>query len=43
MKFGGHGFSHILLNTIPQMMRRGYSQEDIDQIIIKNPKTWLTL
>jgi len=43
MKFGGHGFSHILLNTIPQMMRRGYSISEINQIIIANPAQWLTL
>lgn len=43
MKFGGHGFSHILRNTIPKMINRGYSQQQIDQIMIENPKNWLTV
>lgn len=43
MQFGGHGFSHILLNTIPKMQMRGFTQENIDDILMNNPRTWLTL
>ena len=43
MSFGGHGFSHILLNTVPKMRMRGFFQENIDDILINNPRTWLTL
>lgn len=43
MAFGGHGFSHILLNTVPKMKMRGFSQDNIDDILINNPRTWLTL
>lgn len=43
MGFGGHGFSHILLNAVPKMKMRGFSHEHIHQILIHNPRTWLTL
>jgi phosphotriesterase-related protein len=43
MDFGGHGFSHIILNTIPKMRMRGFSEETIKNVTVKNPKTWLTL
>ncbi|XP_070556110.1 N-acetyltaurine hydrolase-like [Ptychodera flava] len=42
MKFGGHGYSHILLSVVPKMLKRGISQETIDKILIDNPKRWLT-
>lgn len=38
---GGPGFAYIATKFIPRMMRNGYSQEDIDQIFIENPKAWL--
>ncbi|XP_077991728.1 N-acetyltaurine hydrolase-like [Glandiceps talaboti] len=41
-KYGGHGYSHILLNVVPKMLQRGISQESIDKILIHNPKRWLT-
>nr|XP_003699732.1 PREDICTED: phosphotriesterase-related protein [Megachile rotundata] len=43
MKFGGHGFSHILNNVLPKMMLKGFTQEEIDIITIRNPMTWLSL
>ncbi|XP_072044261.1 N-acetyltaurine hydrolase-like [Amphiura filiformis] len=42
MKYGGHGFSHILLNVIPKMLRKGITQNQIDKITIQNPRRWLT-
>ncbi|XP_070555687.1 N-acetyltaurine hydrolase-like [Ptychodera flava] len=42
MKYGGHGYSHILLNVVPKMLKRGISQEQVDKILIENPKKWLT-
>ncbi|KAG5684563.1 hypothetical protein PVAND_013788 [Polypedilum vanderplanki] len=41
IEFGGHGFSHIINNIIPKMLTRGFTQEDIDTITIKNPSEWL--
>nr|XP_032602547.2 phosphotriesterase-related protein isoform X2 [Taeniopygia guttata] len=42
MKYGGHGYSHILKNIIPKMLIRGISQDKIDKILLANPKRWLT-
>lgn len=42
MKYGGHGFSHILQTIVPMMKTRNVSQEDIEKILIHNPRTWLT-
>ncbi|XP_040027607.2 N-acetyltaurine hydrolase [Gasterosteus aculeatus] len=41
-KYGGHGYSHILRNIVPKMLMRGISQQQVDQILIDNPKRWLT-
>ncbi|KAM9845310.1 N-acetyltaurine hydrolase isoform 1-T2 [Aulostomus maculatus] len=41
-KYGGHGFSHILRNIVPKMLMRGMSQQQVDKILIDNPKRWLT-
>lgn len=42
MKFGGHGYSHIRLNVVPAMLRRGFSQQVVRAITETNPQTWLT-
>ncbi|XP_078038784.1 phosphotriesterase-related protein [Augochlora pura] len=42
MKFGGHGFSHILNNVLPKMLLKGFTQDEIDTLTIQNPKTWLS-
>jgi len=39
--FGGHGFGHILQNVVPRMKTRGFSEEDLNTILIKNPRRWL--
>lgn len=41
--FGGHGYSHILMNCLPRLKLKGLSQEQIDQITIKNPARWLSI
>ncbi|XP_038653954.1 phosphotriesterase-related protein isoform X2 [Scyliorhinus canicula] len=41
-KYGGHGYSHILTNIVPEMKKRGLSQPAIDKILVDNPKRWLT-
>ncbi|XP_071798173.1 N-acetyltaurine hydrolase-like [Asterias amurensis] len=42
MKYGGHGYSHIVMNVLPRMLVCGISQESIDKITVGNPRTWLT-
>lgn len=41
-KYGGHGYSHILNNIVPKMLTRGFTQSQVDKILIDNPKQWLT-
>ncbi|XP_023698194.2 N-acetyltaurine hydrolase [Paramormyrops kingsleyae] len=41
-KYGGHGYSHILNNIVPKMLTRGFTQNQVDKILIDNPKQWLT-
>ncbi|XP_042905701.2 N-acetyltaurine hydrolase [Parasteatoda tepidariorum] len=42
MKYGGHGYSHILLNIVPIMKSRGFHPEDVRKILYTNPASWLT-
>ncbi|NP_001106618.1 phosphotriesterase-related protein [Xenopus tropicalis] len=42
LKYGGHGYSHILNNIVPKMLVRGISQQCVDKILLENPKQWLT-
>ena len=41
-KYGGKGYAHILENIVPRMRKRGFSNENIDNILIENPKRILT-
>ncbi|KAG7455096.1 hypothetical protein MATL_G00252790 [Megalops atlanticus] len=41
-KYGRHGYSHILNNIVPKMLTRGISRNQVDKILIENPKRWLT-
>lgn len=41
-RHGGKGYSHILENIVPRLRRRGFAQEQIDQILIHNPAKALT-
>jgi phosphotriesterase-related protein len=40
-RYGGHG-QHIVRNVIPMMRRRGYSDAEINTIIVEAPKRLLT-
>jgi len=42
IKYGGHGYSHLLKNIIPKMLQRGITREEIITILVENPKRWLT-
>jgi phosphotriesterase-related protein len=37
-KHGGNGYDHILVNTIPWMKIKGFSQAEIDAITVENPR-----
>jgi phosphotriesterase-related protein len=43
MNFGGHGYGHIFRNVVPLMRRRGFSEAEIEAILVGNPKRLLTI
>ena len=42
VKYGGHGYGHILQNLVPRMKHRGFTEEDIRSIVMSNPARILT-
>ena len=40
--FGGHGYGHIFRNVVPMMGKRGYNADEIDAILVRNPRRLLT-
>ncbi|MEC5409331.1 aryldialkylphosphatase [Paraburkholderia sp. MPAMCS5] len=41
-RYGGHGYQHIFANIVPRMLRRGFTQEEIDALLTRNPRRLLT-
>jgi phosphotriesterase-related protein len=39
--FGGHGYGHIFRNVVPMMLKRGYSENEVDAILVRNPRRLL--
>lgn len=42
-RFGGHGYGHIFRNVVPMMRRRGFDEDEIDAILVRNPRRLLTI
>jgi phosphotriesterase-related protein len=42
VRYGGWGYTHILNYVVPMMRQRGITQEQVDNIIIANPRRLLT-
>jgi phosphotriesterase-related protein len=40
--YGGHGYGHIFMNIIPMMKRKGFTDDEIDAILVQNPRRLLT-
>ncbi|MDP6565982.1 MAG: aryldialkylphosphatase [Alphaproteobacteria bacterium] len=40
--YGGHGYDHIFLRVLPLMLRRGFTQAEVDAIMIETPRRLLT-
>ena len=38
VRYGGHGYAHILANVVPLMRRHGFTEETIHTILVENPK-----
>ena len=43
VRYGGHGYGHILENIVPRMRRKGFSEDVIRAITVDNPATVLAL
>jgi phosphotriesterase-related protein len=37
MTYGGHGYGHVLRHIAPMMLRRGWSEADVDQLLVATP------
>jgi phosphotriesterase-related protein len=42
VNFGGHGYGRIFRNVVPMMRRRGFTETEIDAILVDNPRRLLT-
>ena len=42
-KYGGWGYSHILRHVVPLLKQRGATSEDVDALLIVNPRRVLTI
>ena len=42
-QYGGYGYGHILRNIRPMLKDLGVTEEEIDTILIRNPKRILTV
>ncbi|MBK7907591.1 MAG: aryldialkylphosphatase [Gemmatimonadetes bacterium] len=40
---GGHGYGHLLRNVVPLMRRRGFSEADVQRILVETPARLLTI
>jgi len=41
-RFGGHGYGHIFENVVPIMRRRGFTEAEINRLIVETPQRLLT-
>ena len=41
--YGGMGFAHILEHIVPRMLARGVTREQVDTMLVENPRKILTL
>ena len=41
--YGGHGYRHMMLNVVPLMQRKEFSEDEIDAILVRTPQRLLAL
>ena len=41
--FGGHGYGHIFVNVLPLMRARNFTEQEIEAILVDNPRRLLTI
>ena len=42
LRYGGTGYAHILENFVPRLRRHGFAEEDIDRLLVENPRNVFT-
>ena len=42
-KYGGFGYDNLLVNIVPMMRRKGMGGEEIDEVLVANPRRMLTI
>ena len=42
-RFGGHGYGHLFNNVLPVMQRKGFSDKEIDVLMVETPRRLLTI
>ena len=40
--YGGHGYGHIVRNVVPLMRKKGFTEQEIDTILVHTPRRLLT-
>lgn len=40
---GGHGYGHVFRNVVPLMRRRGFTEADVQRILVETPARLLTI
>jgi phosphotriesterase-related protein len=43
VRYGGHGYGHIFENVVPMARSRGFTEDELDAILVRNPRRLLTL
>lgn len=39
VRYGGTGYAHILEHFVPRLLRHGFTEEQINQLLVTNPRT----
>jgi phosphotriesterase-related protein len=42
-RYGGEGYGHILRNVVPMMRTRGFTADEIDALLVHNPRRFLAV
>jgi phosphotriesterase-related protein len=42
-RYGGHGYDHLLANVMPWMRQRGFTEEEIQMLFVRNPAAMLAI
>jgi phosphotriesterase-related protein len=43
VRYGGHGFDHLVAHIIPWMREKGFTPEDVEMIFVRNPARMLAI